>query len=192
MDEENGKSPDDSHEEQSLEGGMVRPETRQVARSLVLRTCLPSMIVLHAPCLSPYLLRQEVCSRIICWQKFPDSDLASGAPRLTEAKVPYSSSGLSLLSAWGRTKPRTSSPTYPFPHPHPAAPWGTIHRLGPEACCAVLSPFSPFPKTRKVANGRLHGKVQIGPVLPDPTSRCAPVSIAVRYCTGVFPLLPHE
>lgn len=36
--------------------------------------------------------------------------LAGGTPRLSEVKVPYSSSGFSLSSACGKTKPRTSSP----------------------------------------------------------------------------------
>lgn len=159
---------------------------------MVLRTCIPSMIVLHAPCLSSYLLGQEVCSRILYWQKFPDSDLASGAPRLSWVKVPYSSSSPSLLSASGRTKPRTLSPTYPFPHPHSATPGALFTTWGQRPAALSLSPFSPFPQTRKLADGRLHGKVHTGPVLPDPTSHCAPISIAVRYCTGVFPNLPRE
>ena len=52
--------------------------------------------------------------------------IASGGPRLSEVKVPYSSAGLSLLSACDRTKSRASSPTYPFPHPHSATPGAPV------------------------------------------------------------------
>lgn len=52
---ERSKSPDDSHKEHSLEGGMVRPETIEApVVGLENLTCLLKDR-LHAPCLSSHL-----------------------------------------------------------------------------------------------------------------------------------------
>lgn len=171
---------------------MVRPETRQVARSLVLRTCLPSMIMLHAPCLSPYLLRQEVYSRILCWQKFPDSDLEHpdcGAPRLSEAKVPYSSSGLSLSSARGRTKPRTSSPTYPFPQPTLLPAGAPFTAWGQRAAAQSRLHSLHSPKPERQPTGGFMGKRTLAlfsptppPAVPRSPSQCGTTQGSSRTC----------